>query len=142
VFARILLPAPAGSVLADLPQRAPLELIGGAVRSHALARFGCCHAALSRVPSPSASAATRPAPPARTRSTRAMTRPGSRVRTRSTSAATRPSRGPAAAARAQPVRRLARAHGGAGAVRGCCPPPALAVGGCRVPECAGDVGVP
>jgi hypothetical protein len=41
VFSRMLLHAPAGSVLAGLPQREPLELVGGAVRphAHALARY-------------------------------------------------------------------------------------------------------
>jgi hypothetical protein len=45
-FARMLLPAPAGSVLADLAQFEPLEVVGGAVRPHAFTRFGRYYAAL------------------------------------------------------------------------------------------------
>jgi hypothetical protein len=50
MFARMLRPAPAGSMLPGLPQRELLELMGGAVHPHAHARFGGYSAALVRGP--------------------------------------------------------------------------------------------
>jgi hypothetical protein len=104
VFVRMLLPAPAGSVLAGLPQREPLELVRGAVHPHALARVGRYYATLPRGPLAGAFAfclcgdspgPARPdalhlcgdSPPSRTRrccarSTCAMCRSGSRRRRR------------------------------------------------------------
>jgi hypothetical protein len=108
VFAWIPRPAPAGSVLTDLPHREPLELVRGRFHAHALTRLGCDHSAQPRGPLAGAFAfclyGGSPGPAPRPRSTCAITRQGSRARTRSTSATTRQSRLPAAATRASPVR--------------------------------------